>query len=227
MSGLLASAAVLGFAVNASAASVSVDDATGQVSSEATIKVNAGEEVPTPPEEPNEPDGETGQNGPLSIDNVIVFAFEDMSLSGTSQSIPLKTKTKQNVQVTDTRGTGAGWNLQIKQTPLVDPSAPNKVLKGAYITFQNGAVVAGRDNVNPELAPTADDYAATATNKGEFQKLMTAAAGNGLGTWKLFFNEDANEEDIQLVVPSGNLVGDYAGEVIWALSDGPTTQPAN
>lgn len=241
---LLVSATVLGFGLPASA--VSVDESTGQVSSDATITVTEGAAVPTTPEDPDTPDGGTGQNGPLSIDNVIVFNFEDMKLSGTTQNISLKndgtmSKAKRNIQVTDTRGTGAGWNLQIKQSELTDTTTtPGKTntLKGAYITLNNGRVVAGTDNAAAQadstLFPKLDTYAPNASNKGDFQKVMTAAAGAGMGTFKTYYNtntdgsektaEDAN--DIQLVVPSGSMKGTYAGTVTWALSDTPTGTPA-
>lgn len=223
INGLLLSTLALGFAT-AAHAEVTIDEGTKQISSDATIKVNPGAEVPTTPEDKNEPDGTTNQKGPLSIDNVIVFAFDEMNLSGLTQKIPLVNKAPQNVQVTDTRGTGAGWNLQVKQTPLVD-EAGTKELRGAYISLALGGVVPGKDNVSSDLMPEAIDYSATAVDKGVFQKIMTAEENNGLGTWLMYFNKDSSD-DIQLVVPSGNMVGDYAGTVLWALSDTPTANPA-
>lgn len=246
LASLLVSSTILGFGLQASA--VSVDEKTGQVSSDATIKVNGGEAVPTDPEDPNKPDGGTGQKGPLSIDNVIVFNFKDMNLSGKTQTISLKSATddansssKRNIQVTDTRGTGAGWNLQIKQSELTDttttPGTTN-TLKGAYITLNNGKVVAGNDNAAAQadstLFPTLDTYAADASNKGDFQKIMTATKGQGMGTFKTYYNTDASgaekadadANDIQLVVPSGSYAGSYQGTVTWALSDGPQGTPA-
>lgn len=241
---LLISATVLGFGLQASA--VSVDEKTGQVSSDATIKVNGGEQIPTKPEEPNKPDGTTNQNGPLSIDNVIVFNFKDMNLSGRTQNISLKTaaddpnsEAKRNIQVTDTRGTGAGWILQIKQSELTDTTTTEgttNTLKGAYITLNNGKIASGTDNVaaqdDSSIFPTLDTYAADASNKEVFQKIMTAEKGQGMGTFKTYYNTDDNgdekvaADDIQLVVPSGSLAGSYQGTVTWSLSDAPTVTPA-
>lgn len=229
ISGLMISTVVLGFGISASAvdgvSEVTADGNNKQVNSDATIKVLEGDKTPTKPEDKNEPDGETGDLGPLSLDQVIVFAFEDMKLSGTTQSIPLVAKGAQNVQVTDTRGTGAGWNLQIKQTPLVDTTDSTKVLKGSYITLKNAEIKAGTDNVESDKAPVADNYESTAANKGDFQKIITAQADNGMGTWRSFYNQ-TDTNDIKLVVPSGNLKGDYKGSVVWALSDGPAVNPA-
>ncbi|UNM89472.1 WxL domain-containing protein [Vagococcus sp. CY52-2] len=215
----------------------------GQINSEATITVNPGAKEPTKPENPDTPSGETGQSGPLSIDNVIVFNFKDMNLSGRTQKISLKNDgaesiAKRNIQVTDTRGTGAGWNLQIKQSELTDsttnPGTTN-TLRGAYITLNNGSVVAGSDNAVAQddagITPTLNEYAPNAENKNSFQKIITAEKGQGMGTFKVFYNKDATglekdvADDIQLVVPSGNMVGTYQGTVTWALSDSPSASP--
>lgn len=223
MSGLLLSAAVLGFGLNANAQGedVTTNTTNKDVNSKATITVQAGED-PTEPEGPNEPSGETGQKGPLSIDNVIVFAFNDMKLSGKTQNIPLKSTKEQNVQVTDSRGTGAGWNLQIKQSELVNTEDTTKTLKGAYIKFANADVLAGQNNVTPTAAPVGVDYSQDASNKGDFTSIMTAESGKGLGTW-LDYYRNTPTNGIELVVPSGNYAGDYAGSVTWRLSDGPTS----
>ncbi len=236
MSGLLVSATVLGLGITAQAAEgdVTTIDGIKDVNSKATITVKQGGGT-TDPEAPNEPDGKTDQEGPLSIDNVIVFAFQDMELSGSTQRIPLKATTAQNVQVTDKRGTGAGWNLQVQQSELTDETDPAniKTLKGAYIEFANPRIVAGEDNVGNDLAPVANTNTLFSNNT-EFMRLMNAESevvdgnGYGMGTWLEYFDNDAPGEDgiaengIKLVVPaSGNMVGDYKGTVTWRLSDGP------
>ena len=229
MSGLLVSATVLGLGMTAYAAEGDVTsiDGTKDINSKSTIKVTEGSEV-KPPEKPNEPGGETGQEGPLSIDNVIVFAFQDMKLSGSTQRIPLKATTAQNVQVTDSRGTGAGWNLQVQQSELTDETDPTniKTLKGAYIEFANPRIEAGADNASADLTPVANTDTLFSNNT-DFMRLMNAETGMGMGTWLEFFDNDEPGEDgiaengIKLVVPSGSMVGDYEGTVTWRLSDGP------
>ncbi len=226
MSGLLVSAAVLGVGVSVHA-DVSPVAGNKDINSNSTITVTEGDGNKKP-EEPNEPDGETGQKGPLSIDNVIVFAFQDMKLSGSTQRIPLKTTKAQNVQVTDSRGTGAGWNLQVQQSELTDKTDPAniKTLKGAYIEFANPRIVAGADNASADLAPVANTNTLFSNNT-DFMRLMNAEADKGMGTWLEFFDNDAPGEDgtaengIKLIVPSGSMVGDYEGTVTWRLSDGP------
>ena len=231
ISGLLVSSATLGLGLSVRAATTVNDDKS--VTSDATITVTEGTDV-TPPENENKPGGETGQQGPLSIDNVIVFNFEDMKLSGRTQQISLKndgtnSSAKRNIQVTDTRGTGAGWDLQIKQSPLVN--ANKEELKGAYISMMAGKVEAGSQNVSPELAPTTQAYGDEGTLNSSLAPIFTAAKGNGLGTWISWYNSTAEDPkgtvtDVQLNVPSGNKTGDYSGTVTWVLNDNPGASEA-
>lgn len=234
ISGLVCGVTLLGLAGIAQADTV-VNEETKQVQSDVNIKVTGDNTDPTNPEDTNpgtDPEnpgsgGTTGQAGPLSIDQVIVFNFKDMKLSGTTQDIPLKLTDAQNVQVTDSRGTGAGWNLRVKQSELVDNTDASKVLTGAYIRLENGEVKSGKDNIQPEKAPVAVDYAANADNKNEFATILNATSGNGLGSWKYFFNQGTDEQDILLHVPSGNMAGDYHGTMTWELSDSPQADSAN
>lgn len=190
--------------------------------SPSSVTINAGS-GPVTPEEPNNPDnpgdgGETGQNGPLSIDQVIPFAFEDVNLSGTAQTANLKATGMRNVQVTDARGTGKGWQLQVKQSPLTeDTGETQKTLTGAAITLKNGQVTAGQSNVSTQ-APTLNGTSLTLNEN--FQPMTTAQESAGLGTWLMKYNNE-NTTDIQLTVPAGNLAGSYTGTVTWQLSDSP------
>lgn len=233
ISGLLCGVTLLGLSGIAQA-ETSVDQDTKQVSSDVNITVTGDNTDPTKPEEenpgtdPSDPGtgGTTGQAGPLSIDQVVVFDFADMKLSGTTQDIKLAQSGQYNIQVTDSRGTGAGWNLRIKQSELVDTQDQSKKLVGAYIQLQNGEVKAGKDNVRPELTPTIVDYTADASNKEQFATILNATKGNGLGTWKYLLNQK-DSEGILLHVPSGNMAGSYQGTVTWELSDSPQAEAAN
>lgn len=244
LTGLFISTAVLGFGLQAKA-EMKEDADTKQITSDANITVKGGDaNESTNPIIDNFPDGETFQKGNLTIDNLIQFNFEDMSISGETQNINLKTiadntsQAKRNVQVTDKTGTGVGWNLQIKQSALTNGTTE---LKGAYIKMAAGIVQTTADNVDPTLKPTTLNYDQGSANKGSFAKIMTATKGNGMGTWISFYNQEvpdnvisqghsytqkADPTDIQLVVPSGNLAGSYTGTVTWALTSTPDANPA-
>src|SRR5699024_4539220 len=88
---------------------------------------------PTDPIEPSTPGGSTGNAGLLTIDNVTPLLFDTHELS--SGAVEYVTSSQNpNVQVTDIRGTGVGWSLQVSTSPFVDQTDTNKVLKGAIVT---------------------------------------------------------------------------------------------
>lgn len=218
VSSILLSTIALGLGATAVFAEGVTKTEENQYTTDATVNLLEGEAQPTAPETKNDPDGTTNQNGPLSIDQVIRFNFEDMRLSGKKQSAKLKTKTDQNIQVTDLRGTGAGWNLRIKQSPLVDGE---KVLKGAVIKLSSPEIN-GVGDFDRGLLPDATEYNVTADNKDKAATIMKAEKDKGMGTWVQNYKAD----NITLDIPAGNLVGNYAGTVTWELSDNPTPPEA-
>lgn len=169
----------------------------------------------TPPLEPSVPDGATGNEGTLTIDNVSPLLFASHTLSGGDVTYTTTT-TNPNVQVTDIRGTGAGWTLQVSATPFKDKKDNSKVLKGAIVTLPVGTLITSSDNVS--TAPTARAVQlSTDSDRTDPQNLMVAAANAGMGKWVDKF--DASQVTIQ--VPAGNLTGDYESTLYWSLLDAP------
>lgn len=215
-----------------------VNDEERKVDSDVTIKLSPADEEgedgggSTEPEDQNDPDGTTGMKGNLTIDQVIVFNFNETKITGDAQHVKLASTTRQNVQVTDKRGTGTGWKLQVVQSSLTNGKENDelKILKGAYINFPVGTVVRGKGVQAEATAPIASSIS-TKNIIGTAQPLVTAASDNdaGMGTWKTYYNvkteadpEVAKTEDITLYVPSGNYADEYSGTVTWQLLDSPT-----
>ena len=181
------------------------------------ITITPGDETtePTQPLIPSEPGGETGNTGALTIDNVSPLLFDTHQLS--SELVVYTTSTQNpNVQVTDVRGSGAGWTLQVSTTPFVDQTDSSKILKGAVVTLPIGTAKTTEGNVSnaPELREL---KLGTDSEQTEPDVLMTAQANSGMGTWVDEF--DPNE--VTISVPSGNLAGDYVSTLTWSLVDAP------
>lgn len=210
--GFLLFAAVLLFVTPAA---VSAEEASSSTAtSQGSITITS-EETVTPPIEPSEPGGETGNKGTLTIDNVSPLLFASHTLAGGDITYTTTT-TNPNVQVTDIRGTGAGWTLQVSATPFKDKTDNTKVLKGAIVTLPVGTLLTSQDNVS--TAPTAKAMElSTDSDITAPQNLMVAAANAGMGTWVDKF--DASQVTIQ--VPAGNLTGDYVSTLYWSLLDAP------
>ncbi|MGX7015030.1 WxL domain-containing protein [Vagococcus silagei] len=250
---LLLSALVLSTGVTAMAApSTGIETSNEAGKRESTSKVQVelqpGDDSTTPPVDPNEPDpGITDQKGPLSIDQVIIFNFESQKLASKTVRIPMKPKAGQtklkpaNIQITDKRGSGAGWNLQIKQSELIsNVDGTERILKGAYIDMKLPTIKGTEFNSPDAKGPVDAKYDANYSNKGQFSKVITAEKDTGMGTWLAYYNDAGKDEvvdaktgkvttpgnHIKLVVPTGGYAGTYTGTVTWALSDSPEGTPA-
>lgn len=146
-------------------------------------------------------------------------------------------------QVTDQSGDLAGWTLTLTQKEdfhLVSGSAtdPGYKLAGAQIAFKNGRVVGG---INTATAPSGVVTSGVLI-PGKAVKLVSAAAGEGAGTWVYNFgattdydtssvdfttptdkSKIASKSPISLTVPAGltQKAAAYTTELIWSLQATP------
>lgn len=168
---------------------------------------------PIDPTEPIEP----GTPGPLSIDFASSLNFGIQKITSTDEEYLAYSQPAKNaagevvykpnyVQVTDNRGTAAGWNLSVTQTEdfkTTDDTAKNKTLPGATISLNGAtAVSAATGTASPEVK----DLVLT---PGQATEVMTAAENAGEGTWISRFG---NETD--LADDTAALVEDENGEVV-------------
>lgn len=192
------------------------DDGLG-ATSHGHITITPGDDTagPTNPIIPSEPGGETGNEGSLTIDNVSPLRFDTHQLE--SGAVEYTTITKNpNVQITDKRGTGAGWTLQVVTSPFKDQTDGTKILKGAIVTLPIGEVESNAGNVSP--APELREVQlGTDSETTDLQTLMRADVNTGLGTWVNKFDPS----NVKIYVPSGNLAGDYVSTLTWSLVDAP------
>ncbi|KRN57032.1 WxL domain-containing protein [Carnobacterium divergens] len=214
-----------GLSTNALAAVSSTANSTNH------IVFEAGEEVtnpidPTNPDNPNPSDPidptdptnpGTGNEGSLTIDYVSNIEFgTQKTASGTM--IYHAQNEHPFVQVTDKRGTGAGWNLTAKATEFKS-AAGSKVLKGAELTFKNGVLKTQTENISP--APQNKDV--TFSNS-DAHVMMNAKEDTGRGTWVDVFSGKLNDnENVQLKVLPGTADTnvDYTATINWELTDAP------
>lgn len=206
---------------------------------------------PVDPIDPTEP-VEPGTPGPLSIDFASSLNFGIQKITSTDEeylaySQPVKaangdTEYKPNyVQVTDNRGTAAGWNLVVTQTEdftAVDAAAKNKTLPGATITLDGAKAVSAATGTE---TPTVSNVVLV---PGQAVEVMTAAVDAGEGTWISSFGsaddltndenslvEDENGEvvagtinknnQVKLAVPGkiAKSATEYKTDLVWTLSE--------
>lgn len=177
------------------------------------LKPTTGPTEPVKPIEPAEPGGEeTGNAGPLSIDYVTNFNFGEHELETSQIVYNLEDKpTNANVQVTDNRGTGDGWTLQVSLSEFT--TAEKVTLKGAELALPVREVKSVIGNIS-----NAPDFEKDMVlTPGSLQTLMSAKEEAGMGTWAAMYDS----ENIALSVPSGNHSGQYEAKLTWTLADVP------
>lgn len=182
------------------------DSATSE--SSITIGPGNGPTQPIDPEPKPEPPG-TGNTGELTIDYVTPLRFEGKISE--KDEVYITTAHNPNVQVTDRRGTGEGWSLQVSATPFVDENT-NKTLKGAQLTLPQGSARTLPENISPAPKDLRKVVLSEETNI-----LMQAQKDEGMGTWIDKFNP----VEVTLSVPTGNYVGDYVSTLNWSLVAAP------
>ncbi|PEF42451.1 cell surface protein [Bacillus cereus] len=173
---------------------------------------------PTKPIDPTDPENPgTGNEGPLSIDYVSNIEFGEHELTSGTQVYNAKNENPY-IQVSDHRGTGAGWKLSATATEFTSVDG-SKVLKGAELSFNNGEVKTKENNISEK--PVHHDVT---FNNTDAKVLMDADVDAGRGSWvDVFSGEAGNNNKIQLKVLEGsaNANVDYTATINWELADAP------
>lgn len=197
---------------------VHADDLSGK----STAKIGLSKQDPDNPVGPIDPidpddnppsNDPTGNTGDLRIDYISNIDFGTQTISGKTETyIAEKPASLTESQVSDLRGTGAGWHLQVNyDTEKPGFTSEDKTLSGAELTLPSGTAKSVADN---KATPPATSEVVV---NDAAQNIMTAAANTGLGTW----TDEMDTANVSLKVPSGNLVGDYTATLVWTLSDAP------
>jgi hypothetical protein len=167
-----------------------------------------------PDDTPDNSNTPTGNTGVLRIDYISNIDFGTQTISGKLETYKASEPTlRTEAQVSDLRGTGAGWHLQVNYDTEKPGfvAADNQVLKGAELTLPVGSATSTADNQS--TAPTVN----TLTVGNDAQNIMNAESMTGLGTWA----DEMDTSNVTLKVPSGNVQGDYTATLVWTLTDAP------
>lgn len=185
--------------------------------------------------DPENPDEKTGNKGPLSIDLVSYYNFGKIKISGNDNTYYAKpTRVKREgetdfveranyVQVTDNRGTGAGWKVMVQQNNPLKHATNNQEITGTTISLLNGfSNSVHKDTANTPTAGTDIKI----TPGGAAQRVVTAQADQGIGTWTHSFGKDATEgaKSVKLDIPGNQKIakGVYKATLNWTLVDDPS-----
>ncbi|MDN5584842.1 MAG: WxL domain-containing protein, partial [Lactobacillus sp.] len=139
--------------------------------------------------------------------------------------------TPNYVQVTDRRGTFAGWNLKVVEktqfTQIDSGPQKYKVLKGATINLKSSETASFTNEKSPKTQTISGLIPGVET------QVALASTGEGAGTWVIrwgndsMVTEDGLTTAVSLFVP-GDTPKDataYTTTLNWILSDLPTNVP--
>lgn len=192
-------------------------------------------ENPTNPVDPKNPNEKTDNPGPLSIDLVSYYNFGKVKITGNDNtyfSAPTSVKPKGEtefvdranyVQVTDNRGSGAGWKLTVEQQQPLHNATTNQDIVGTKITLLNGfSNNARKTDAN---TPVKGTDVVIEPGKGAVT-VLTAQRDQGIGTWTHSFGKDATEgaKSVKLDIPGSQKIskGGYKATLKWTLLDDPS-----
>lgn len=178
--------------------------------------------VPAYAAEPEAGDGTTGtteanvsfEAGELKIDSAPVLNFGSHAISHEEQAYAAE-GAGANLQVSDLRGKGSGWNLYVALSGFRLEETDGPTLKAASIHFTSPTVTAVNGTVGaPPEAVAQVDLSSDSTETLMWQ----AASGRGMGVWNLGWNAD----DITLRVKPGTAEeGNSVATLTWSLQTTP------
>lgn len=228
--GMLGASSVFGVASLASA------EEMGSLESDAKVEFEENTDTtnpvdptdPTKPVEPEEGEGnENGTPGPLSIDYASHFDFGKIKKTGNAATYianpvtvtPEGEEAKQvapYVQVTDNRGTNAGWTLSVSQREQLTNVDTNAELEGAEITLDEGIITGTADTEG------LSSNQMTLVPNGEKATVVGATDGTKGGTVVNAFGT-AEDVGVSLDIVAGTKIddGEYKATIDWTLEDTP------
>ncbi|MBM5694371.1 WxL domain-containing protein [Listeria seeligeri] len=182
--------------------------------------VNPDDDDPYVPEDgPVNPD----DTNPLKIAYVSTLDFDTQVISSENKVYTANKVTLTNqldsttkeinpaVTIADGRGTGAGWNLQVKQNNAFTNTAGTDTLEGAELTLEKSSIYSNKSNAS--VAPIGEDSVDVNTSNAN---VLTAAEDSGQGVWQ--------EEMVAKLAVAGNTAkeGTYSTTLTWTLTDTPS-----
>jgi len=239
---VLASALLLGTVAPVAANAATVDGTSGTTKTTAAFTAPDPVKTPVDPDNPDTPSTGTNEgNGATTGDGNLTFLYvtnaldfgSAKSVSSNTQSLDLSslstdkftsaaTEPNKNfvTEISDTRGTNAGWAVSLSSTPMTnsqDADVNTNTLKGATVDFNGGGNVTKITNEASTTGITANTVSVpteTATAKTIYQ----ASADNGAG--QTAFQLDPSNIKLANVGPNTK-TGTYSGTLNWTLSDTP------
>nr|WP_302328511.1 WxL domain-containing protein [Salirhabdus salicampi] len=155
----------------------------------------------------------TVEQGELSVDAITVGNFTAVTLEGVTQTVHTNI---DPFSVVDASGSGAGWNIVMKATPLTD-SMTNRTLPEGSLTIDTVPSIAKIDENSSSIDTITTR---TGTIDGTGLTLLSAAENGGMGSYSISFTNAAEALSLNLK-PATAKTGTYTSTITVSINSGP------
>ena len=156
----------------------------------------------------------TFEAGSLTIGSAPILNFGTNNISSAVDTIEATT-VSEPVQVSDLRGSGEGWNLNVSLSPFIHSDGTTETLQGASIQIDKSTVSGANETVgNTPTVPA--DLEITADNTET--PVFIAETGHGMGVWEIEW--EATDVDL-IVYPGTAHIGTNTATLTWSLQTAP------
>lgn len=152
--------------------------------------------------------------GELKLQRVPVLDFGSHDIVGAEQSYEAQS-ISEPIQVSDLRGTGAGWDLTVSLSPFTLTDSGAQTLQGAKLVITNPVIAP--ESATPGTPPQAPQTTELTTDD-TVTPIFSAEKDAGMGVWNLAWQAP----NTTLVVRQGTArVGSSAATLTWSLQSAP------
>ena len=153
--------------------------------------------------------------GNLELMGVPEFNFGSPTISSATETYTM-TNVVVPVQVSDARGSGEGWSLNVSLSPFTLDDGETESIQGAYIQIKNATVSAVNGTVGD--APLVASANLQIDSDNTETPVFSAAADAGRGVWQMNWSMG----DASLVVLPGTAnPGINTATLTWSLQTAP------
>lgn len=166
----------------------------------------------------------TNPNGTITVEaNSLLFGPQTIS----PKVVNAKATNDLNIKVTEFSGWKPGWTLQVQMSKFKDGTSEAKDIKLFYPNVVPTTTTGGDANQHSPISEGKDNSFFDENIKGTIVEdnntpvtLAGAKAGNGFGEWT-FAYASAADTNVQLRIPTGQVVGNYKSTVTYTVRDTP------
>lgn len=163
--------------------------------------------------------------GELTLDFASSFDFgvhpisvKDEIYAAAPQKLDDGREVPNYIQISDLRGSAAGWTLSVQQKNQFVSIIKNNELIGAQIKFNNGKVISESINKPKDIVESVN------LTPKVTEKLIFSDLNEGTGTWVYLLGDDVTKgSSVELSVPGKTFKESDAYKTVltWLLSDVP------